>query len=95
MSAVLVGLKRVLCGCQVDFPFMSPPDARLLESSVATLRQMGCLEPDRAVLTLRGTLFRKLEFDPRLSYFVSLAHREHGLLAEAAVIAAILAAPGR
>ncbi|CAF3984056.1 unnamed protein product [Adineta steineri] len=76
------------------FPFIDPPDSTIIQSSLKILKDLSCITENYDI-TLRGELFVKLNLNPRFSAFFVDAYIEHGPILElAAVIVAILTAPG-
>lgn len=78
----------------LKFPFISPPDDKLCQSSVDLLCRLGCITSGK-IITPTGKMFAALPFDPRYSYFITTLGKVSPRTRSCAiVIAAILSAEG-
>ena len=73
------------------FPFVEPPDGRLVRDGQRTLRELGALS-DEGHLTDTGRRLAKLPLDPRLGRILLAGAEEH-CLDEVAIIASALSVP--
>lgn len=84
LQMLLLGLGKV-----EDFPFINPPDPRLVRDGYKLLEELGAVTP-AGKLTGMGRRMARLPVDPRLARMV-LAAAESGCLDEVLVIASALA----
>ena len=89
LAAVVLRMEALGLGRVEDFPFLDPPDPRLVRDAYHTLRELGAVDA-RGRLTGPGRELARLPVDPRLGRMI-LAAREEGCLREVLVIAAALA----
>ena len=73
--------------------FVDTPDPDSLQHSVATLRNLGCLD-GKSCITPKGREFFKMPFDPRWTEFIVKAAQYGATLHDAVAVAAIQCAPG-
>src|SRR5262245_39543563 len=73
-----------------DFPFVDPPDTRLINDGYRLLQELKAVDESRVVTSL-GRQISTLPLDPRLARML-LAASHHGCLAEMLIIASFLAA---
>src|SRR5882672_2381163 len=96
LAAVILQMHALKLGDVEAFPFVEPPDARLVRDGQRTLRELGALSSDGAAeegkLTDVGRQLAKLPLDPRLGRMLLAAAAEH-CLEEVAIIAAALSVP--
>jgi len=96
LAAVILQMHALKLGDVEAFPFVEPPDARLVRDGQRTLRELGALSSDGAAeegkLTDVGRQLAKLPLDPRLGWMLLAAAAEH-CLEEVAIIAAALSVP--
>ncbi|AQA19375.1 ATP-dependent RNA helicase HrpA [Halioglobus japonicus] len=89
LAAVVLQMTILGLGDVEAFPFINPPDPRLVRDGYKLLEELGAVTPDRE-LTSVGRRMARLPVDPRLGRMV-LAAGELGCMAEVLVIAAALA----
>ena len=82
-------MKALNLGRVEDFPFIDPPDGRLVRDGYETLLELGAISED-GDLTPLGAKLAKLPIDPRLGRMI-LAATEEGAMPEVLVITAALA----
>ncbi|MDX2117982.1 MAG: ATP-dependent RNA helicase HrpA, partial [Planctomycetota bacterium] len=88
LASVILQMKALRLGPIEEFPFVEPPDSRLIRDGYDTLQELGAID-DRGELTRLGVDLAKLPVDPRLGRMILAAERE-GSLREVLVIAAAL-----
>ena len=71
------------------FPFIEPPDPRLIRDGFTLLNELGAVDPQQA-LTPLGHQLARLPVDPRLGRMI-IAAQKQGALAEILVIVSALA----
>ncbi|MEM9559931.1 MAG: ATP-dependent RNA helicase HrpA [Planctomycetota bacterium] len=91
LAAVVLQMAALKLGRPEDFPFVEPPDRRLIRDAYETLRELHALDEHDEPTDLGRTLAR-LPIDPRLGRMI-LAGRDNGCLRDVLVIAAALTAP--
>ncbi len=91
LAAVILQMHALKLGEVEDFPFVEPPDGRLVRDGQRTLRELGALTED-GKLTETGRQLSKLPLDPRLGRMLLAATAEH-CLEEVAIIASALSVP--
>ncbi len=93
LASVVLQMAALGIGDIESFPFVDPPDRRLIRDGVAVLEELGAVDPERAGtkgwLTPLGRRLARLPVDPRLGRMV-LEAGEIGCLREVLVIAAAL-----
>ncbi len=93
LASVILQMKSLRLGDPERFPFVEPPDSRMIADGVDTLVELGAIEPETAKnpgeLTPLGRELAKLPIDPRVGRMILGATREN-CLAEVLVIAAAL-----
>ncbi len=89
LAAVILQMLNLGLGKVVDFPFINPPDPRLVRDGYKLLEELGAVSA-RGQLTGIGRKLARLPVDPRLGRMV-LAAQNEGCLAEILVIASALA----
>src|SRR5262245_22693069 len=72
-----------------NFPFVDPPDTRLINDGYRLLQELKAVDDDRQVTAL-GRQIAQLPVDPRLARML-LAAAHHGSLTEMLILAAFLA----
>jgi ATP-dependent helicase HrpA len=88
LAAVILQMKVLGFGAIEDFPFVDPPDPKLVSDGYRTLEELAAI--DRAgELTALGRRLARLPVDPRIGRML-LAAAEHDCLSEMLVIAAAL-----
>ncbi len=90
LAAVILQMASQKLGAVEDFPFVDPPDSRLVRDGYKLLHELGAVDGQQR-LTALGREIARLPLDPRLARMI-LAAREHGCLREMLVIAAVLEA---
>ncbi len=89
LAAVVLQMLVLGLGEVEDFPFINPPDNRLVRDGYKLLEELGAVTP-AGKLTEVGRRMARLPVDPRLARMV-LAAADHGCLEEILVVAAALA----
>ena len=89
LAAVILQMEVLGLGDVEQFPFIDPPDARLIRDSYQTLLELGAVDESRKLLPL-GRELARLPLDPRIARMI-LAARHEQCLTEVLVIAAALA----
>ncbi len=88
LAAVILQMKALGFGNPERFPFVDPPDSRLISDGYRLLRELGALSPE-GELTPLGRRLARLPVDPRIARML-VAAGELGCLREVLVIAAAL-----
>ncbi len=88
LAAVILQMKLLGFGGIESFPFLDPPDGRLIADGYRTLEELCAIDP-RGELTPLGQHLARLPVDPRIGRML-LAAAEHHCLAEVLVIASAL-----
>jgi ATP-dependent helicase HrpA len=88
LAAVILQMKLLGFGAIEHFPFVDPPDSRLVTDGYRTLEELGALDA-RGELTTLGKQLGRLPVDPRIGRML-LAAVDHQCLAEVLIIAAAL-----
>ena len=91
LAGVVLQMAALRLGRPDAFPFIEPPDSRLIRDGYETLRELGAIEED-ATLTAIGRDLARLPIDPRIGRMV-LAARDEGCLHDVLIIAAGLSVP--
>jgi ATP-dependent helicase HrpA len=89
LAAVVLQMCILKLGEVEDFPFVDPPDTRLVNDAFKLLFELGAVDEGRRVTEL-GRQLARLPVDPRLGRMV-LAGRDQGCLGEMLTIAGFLA----
>jgi ATP-dependent RNA helicase HrpA len=89
LAAVVLQMLTLGLGEVQKFPFINPPDSRLVRDGYKLLEELGAVTP-HGKLTPTGKRMARLPVDPRLGRMVLAASDQH-CLAEILVIAAALA----
>ncbi len=89
LAAVILQMAALKLGDPAEFPFVEPPDARLIHDGYKLLQELMAVD-ERHRLTALGRELARLPIDPRLGRMI-LAARDEGCLAEVLVIASFLA----
>ena len=90
LASVILRMASLELGEPQDFPFLDPPDGRLINDGVRLLEQLQAMDGARRVTAL-GRKIAALPLDPRLGRML-LAAARLGCLAEMLIIAAFLEA---
>jgi ATP-dependent helicase HrpA len=88
LAAVILQMLRLNLGDVAKFPFINPPDSRMIRDGYKLLEELGAVSP-AGKLTEFGKRMANLPVDPRLARMV-LAASERGCLNEILVIASAL-----
>ncbi|CAI8916181.1 ATP-dependent RNA helicase HrpA [Methylocaldum szegediense] len=91
LAAVILQMHALKLGDISNFPFVEPPDARLIRDGLRTLQEVNALD-DRGQITDIGRKLAKLPVDPRLGRMLLAGAEEH-CLSEVAIIVAALSVP--
>ncbi len=90
LASVILQMSALELGDPERFPFVDPPDTRLINDGYRLLQELKAVDAERAVTAL-GRQLAALPVDPRLARMLHAAGH-HGCLAEMLVIAAFLGA---
>nr|WP_236848600.1 ATP-dependent RNA helicase HrpA [Candidatus Thiodictyon syntrophicum] len=88
LAAVILQMKLLGFGGIESFPFLDPPDGRLIADGYRTLEELCAIDP-HGELTPLGLELARLPVDPRIGRLL-LAAADHHCLAEILVIASAL-----
>jgi ATP-dependent helicase HrpA len=88
LAAVILQMQALRLGDPEAFPFVDPPEPRMIRDGYQTLLELGAVD-ERQRLTDPGRQLARLPVDPRVGRMI-LAARDEGCLAEVLVIAAAL-----
>ena len=88
LASVILQMKALRLGNVDEFPFLDPPDPRLIKDGYETLHELGAVD-DKGELTEVGRDLSKLPIDPRIGRMV-IAAVEEGVLPSVLVIAAAM-----
>jgi len=91
LAAVILQMAYLRLGEVSQFPFIDPPDPRLVRDGYATLHELGAIDENNA-LTQIGRQLARLPVDPRIGRMI-LAAIEEQCLPEVLIIAAALSVP--
>ena len=86
LSTVILQMLNLKLGDPLEFPFIDPPQSRLINDGYQTLTEIGAINADKA-LTATGRHLAQLPLDPRLGRML-LAAKETGCLREIIIITA-------
>lgn len=89
LAAVILQMRVLKLGEIEHFPFVDPPDPRLITDGFKLLFELGAVDAQRQVTPL-GQQLARLPIDPQLGRMI-LAARNEGCLAETLIIASALA----
>ncbi len=90
LASVILQMAALELGEPGDFPFVDPPDTRLINDGYRLLQELKAVDESRRVTSL-GKQISTLPLDPRLARML-LAASHHSSLSEMLIIAAFLAA---
>jgi ATP-dependent helicase HrpA len=90
LASVILRMATVGLGDPERFPFLDPPDTRLINDGVRLLQELKAMDDERRVTSL-GEQIAGLPVDPRLGRML-LAATRHNCLTEMLIIAAFLEA---
>ena len=88
LASLILQMAAMALGAPEDFPFLDPPDARLLSDGYRLLGELGAVDGERRITRL-GRQMAALPVDPRLARIL-LEGKRSGCLSELLVIAAFL-----
>jgi ATP-dependent helicase HrpA len=88
LASLILQMAALGLGAPEEFPFVDPPDTRLLNDGYRLLQELSAVDGDRRITRL-GRQMAALPVDPRLARILIEAGRQR-CLAEALVIAAFL-----
>ncbi|MDD5035819.1 MAG: ATP-dependent RNA helicase HrpA, partial [Methylococcaceae bacterium] len=88
LAAVILQMKALGLGDLSDFPFLEPPDERMVRDGVKTLQEINAIDAQRR-LTEIGKNLSKLPVDPRLGRILLAASDENSLTEVAIIVAAL------
>lgn len=89
LASVILQMATLELGEPEDFPFVDPPDTRLINDGYRLLQELKAVDDDRRVTSL-GRQIASLPVDPRLARML-VAADHHGCVTEMLVLAAFLA----
>lgn len=90
LASVILRMAALGLGNPEEFPFLDPPDTRLINDGVRLLQELKAMDAERRVTSL-GQQIAGLPVDPRLGRML-LAATRHNCLTEMLVIASFLEA---
>ncbi len=88
LASVILQMKALRLGAVEEFPFVEPPDSRMIKDGYETLHELGAID-EKGELTKLGVQLAKLPIDPRLGRMI-LAGAAEASLREVLIIAAAL-----
>jgi ATP-dependent helicase HrpA len=88
LASIILQMKALRLGAVEEFPFVEPPDSRMIRDGYETLHELGAIDTEQR-LTRTGSQLAKLPIDPRIGRMILAASGE-GALREVLVIAAAL-----
>ncbi len=88
LASLILQMAALSLGAPEEFPFLDPPDARLLSDGYRLLAELGAVDGERRITRL-GRQMAALPVDPRLARIL-LEGKRNGCLTELLVIAAFL-----
>ncbi len=88
LAAVILQMMALKLGTVEKFPFVDPPDPRVVRDGFKLLHELGAVDT-RQQVTEQGRQLARLPVDPRIGRMV-LAARDEGCLREVLIIAAAL-----
>ncbi len=91
LAAVILQMHALKLGDISRFPFVEPPDERLVRDGLRTLQEVNALD-ERGQITGIGRKLARLPVDPRLGRMLLAGAEEH-CLSEIAIIVAALSVP--
>ena len=91
LASVILQMAALELGEPQDFPFVDPPDTRLINDGYRLLQELKAVDDERARDEPRAADLVRCRVDPRLARML-LAASHHRCVAEMLVIAAFLAA---
>ena len=91
LASLILQMAALGLGAPEDFPFLDPPDTRLLNDGYRLLQELSAVDGDRRITRL-GRQMAALPVDPRLARILLESGRQR-CLAETLVIVAFLSIP--
>jgi len=88
LASVILQMESLRLGSPVDFPFLDPPDTRLINDGYRLLQELEAVGPTQAITEV-GRVLARLPVDPRLGRML-VAARPQGCLTEVIALAAVL-----
>jgi len=88
LAAVILQMKALGLGDLGDFPFLEPPDERMVRDGLRTLQEINAVD-DKRRLTEIGKKLYKLPVDPRLARILLAASDENSLTEVAIIVSAL------
>jgi ATP-dependent helicase HrpA len=88
LASVILQMKALKLGRVEEFPFLEPPDGRMIRDGYETLAELGAIDEEGRITKL-GLEMARLPIDPRLGRMILQAGRE-GAMEELLVIGAAL-----
>jgi ATP-dependent helicase HrpA len=88
LASVILQMKAFRLGNVEEFPFIDPPDYRMIRDGYQTLHELAAIDEDNRLTELGHSLAR-LPIDPRIARMI-LAARDEGVMDEVLVIASAL-----
>ena len=88
LASVILQMKAFRLGSVEDFPFLDPPDYRMVRDGHQTLHELAAIDEDNR-LTDIGAALARLPIDPRIGRMI-LAARDENVMEEVLIIAAAL-----
>jgi ATP-dependent helicase HrpA len=88
LAAVILQMKALGLGDLGDFPFLEPPDERMIRDGLRTLQEINAID-DQRKLTEIGKKLYKLPVDPRLARILLAASDENSLTEVAIIVSAL------
>ncbi len=88
LAAVILQMMALKLGDISAFPFLEPPDERMVRDGIKTLKELNAIDEEKR-LTAIGEKLAKLPVDPRLGRMLLAAAEENCLLEVAIIVAAL------
>jgi ATP-dependent helicase HrpA len=88
LAAVILQMKALGLGDLGDFPFLEPPDERMVRDGVKTLQELNAID-DKRRLTEIGKRLAKLPVDPKLGRILVAGSDENSLTEVAVIVSAL------
>ena len=88
LASVILQMKAFRLGAPEDFPFLDPPDYRMIRDGYQTLHELAAIDEDNR-LTAIGHALARLPLDPKIARMI-LAARDEGVMDEVLIIASAL-----
>ena len=88
LASVILQMKAFGLGSVEDFPFLDPPDYRMIRDGYQTLHELAAINEDNE-LTEIGRALARLPIDPRIARMI-LAARDEQVMDEVLIIASAL-----